>query len=93
MASALSNASVSARSSDYLEPAPSEAALAIKMMSKGIVVDLTDIVRCEEGQDLFVLKGNMIAVADDVRGFADLKIRLTYPTLSKLKSLIAKATT
>lgn len=70
-----------------------EIALAIKMMAKGVVVDLTDIIRCEEAQDLFVLKGCMIAVADGVSGFSDLKIRLTYPTLSKLKSLIAKTGT
>ncbi len=65
--------------------------LAIQMISKGIVVDLCDVTRCEEGQDLFVLKGSMIAVADGVSGFSDLKIRLTYPTLSKLKSMLAKA--
>lgn len=65
--------------------------MAMKMMSKGIVVDLCDIIKYEEGQDLFVLKGSMIAVADGVSGFCDLKIRLTYPTLSKLKSMLAKA--
>lgn len=66
----------------------SEMALAIKMLSKGVVVDLIDIVKCEEAQDLFVIRGNMIAVADGVSGFCDVKIRLTYPTLSKLRSLV-----
>jgi hypothetical protein len=66
----------------------SEMALAIKMLSKGVVVDLIDIIKCEEAQDLFVIRGNMIAAADGVSGFCGIKIRLTYPTLSKLRSLI-----